>query len=262
MVQLAVVGWPVAHSLSPAMHQAALQTIGLGWDYQAFAVAPADLPEWIATAAERGYVGINLTQPHKVAALTLCSPDLVAAEVGAVNTLRFRPNGHVAGFNTDVYGFEMALRELALSPRRAALLGAGGAARAVARALVLRGCEVTLVSRSQRRAQPELHHIPWSPSALAALLVSVDLLVDATSRGRNANLPPIDLSPLAPTAAVVDLTVRPTTPLITAARTRGLVAATGEIMLLHQGAQAFELWTGRTAPLEVMRAALASALFK
>jgi shikimate dehydrogenase len=294
---LGVIGWPVAHSHSPAMQNAALAALGLDWVYGAFPVAPEALAQAVAGACALGFVGLNVTVPHKVAALRLCRPDALAERVGAVNTLVFptEPGGETRGLNTDVHGFRRLIAEAGLfaeggtrghgRPLRAAILGAGGAARAVAVALGDEGVETHVVRRGAGRIELpglELEHHDFAAAALAALLPTVDLLVDTTPRGLGprpdnegaaGHLP--DLAP-APASAltspeqevrllprhalVVDLVVRRETPLVAAARTRGLRACTGAAMLLHQGAAALEAWTGRAAPLAVMRAALGRSI--
>ncbi len=261
---LGVIGGPDLRSLSPAMQGAALAALGLDLAYGAFAVPPERLAAAVAGAAALGFVGLNVTMPHKEAALALCRPDEQAVRVGAVNTLCFGDGGMPRGLNTDVHGFRMLLAEVGASARgaRVALLGAGGAARAVALALVDDGAEVIVVSRSRSLALAGrvLPQVAFHDQALRALLPTVDLLVDATPRGLDDAAPRIDLAPLPDHAAVVDLVVRRSTPLVDDARARGLRAAPGTAMLLHQGAQALEAWIGRAAPVAVMRAALDAAL--
>ncbi|MSP60759.1 MAG: shikimate dehydrogenase [Myxococcales bacterium] len=264
--RLGVIGWPIAHSLSPAMHGAALAALGLDWEYLALAVPPEQLAEALRTATDEGTLGWNVTIPHKEAALALCRPDEQAARVGAVNTLCFDGSGPPRGLNTDLHGFRMLLAETGVVAEgaRVALLGAGGAARAVAIALLDLGAAPTVVTRSPRRMRlpglPDLPHLPWDPDALAALLQAVDLLVDATPRGLDPGAPALDLAPLPDHATVIDLVVRRTTPLTDAAHARGLRAATGTAMLLHQGARSLEAWTARPAPLDAMRRALDAAM--
>lgn len=264
---LGVIGWPVGHSLSPAMQEAGFAALGLDWRYGAFAVPPAGLAAAVAGAGALGFVGLNVTVPHKEAVLRHCAPDETAARLGAVNTLVYGPDplAPPRGHNTDLHGFRMLLVEAGVDARgrRAIVLGAGGAARAAVWALLEEGAEVTVVTRSARTLRfddgPLVEHVPWDGALLARLLGGADLLVDATGRGLDPAAAPLDLGPLPPHAAVVDLVVRET-PLITTARARGLRAAAGEAMLLHQGAAALALWSGRAAPVEVMRAALAAAL--
>lgn len=258
-----IIGWPVAQSRSPAMQGAAFAAADLDAQYVPFAVHPDRLTEALVGAQALGVRGLNVTVPHKERALRLCRPDALAARVGAVNTLRFdAPDAPPVGYNTDVYGVERWLDEEGGAPGpRAVLLGAGGAARAVALALRSRGFELRVCNRSARDLVIDGTPLNVEPlDQLPSLLASCDLLIDATPRGLDRQSPPIDLSPLPPHALVLDCTVAPSTPLCDAARGRGLRAATGVAMLLHQGAAAFEHWTGRSAPLDVMRRTLLHTL--
>lgn len=255
-----LIGWPVEHSRSPEMHNAAFLALQLDYVYLAFAVAPNHLRSAIVGAQVLGLRGLNVTVPHKVDALALCQPDELSAKVGAVNTLTFEGD-RCLGSNTDVHGFSALLGELALRPRRVLVLGQGGAARAVATALFDRVDQLTLVARRPARlmlGNQTVEVLPWQPPLLADRLATCDLLVDATSRGLHNDPETIDLERLSSSAVVIDLTARTHTPLTAAARQRGLAAHTGSLMLLHQGARAFELWTGRPAPLAVMRETLES----
>lgn len=267
---LGVIGWPVAHSLSPPMQEAGLRALGLDWRYGAFPVRSERLGEAVRGAAALGFVGLNVTVPHKEAAVALCEPDEEARALGAVNTLVFdatggpgatRPRGH----NTDLHGFRMLLAEAGVAARgkRALVLGAGGAARAVVRVLLDEGADVQVATRSGRRLRlahaPELEHLDWSGPLSKEILGACELLVDATPRGLDPTSA-FDLGALPRHATVLDLVVRPTTPLVATARARGLRAETGAAMLLHQGARSLSLWTGRPAPIAEMRAALDAAL--
>lgn len=257
-----VIGWPIAHSRSPAMQNAALRALGVEGTYLAFAVRPEALEAAVRGAQALGFRGLNVTIPHKEAALALCRPDPLALQVGAVNTLVFEADG-VHGLNTDVHGFRMLLAETGVRPGgRVVLLGAGGAARAVVVALRSAGFfDLTVVTRSGRPldvAGVRCAGEPWE--ALPQLLYGCDLLVDATPRGLDPHAPPIDLSPLPEGAAVIDLVVKRETALVQAASARGLKAQAGAPMLLHQGAAALERWLGRPAPIDEMRAALEASL--
>jgi shikimate dehydrogenase len=243
---LGVIGWPIAHSRSPAMQNAALQHNSLPFVYVPFAVRPEDLRAAIEGARALGVRGLNVTIPHKEAALALCRPDELAQEVGAVNTLIF--DDEIRGANTDVHGFRMLMEEAGVVKcDRTVILGAGGAAKAVKAVLP----HAVMVAR---RPRPGVQ--PWEK--LAELAADADLIVDATPRGLSDDA--VELPPTG--AAVLDLVVRPgdETPLTRLAKSRGLKAAAGAAMLLHQGAAAFELWTGTPAPVEVMRKALDAAL--
>ena len=257
-----VIGAPVAHSRSPAMHNAALAALDLDWAYGAFLVDKHDLAAAIAGARALGFVGLNVTVPHKIEALAWCVPDAVARRTGAVNTLVFT-SGLTNGHNTDVYGFRKLLVEAGEEARgkRALVLGAGGAARAVVIALRDLGAHVTVAARSRSLGLGSDEEPPHIDLASARdHLADVNLLIDATPRGLADEPVPEDPALLAPDALVVDLVVRRETPLVAAARRAGVRAVTGTAMLLHQGAAALALWTGREPPLDVMRAALDASL--
>lgn len=270
---LGLLGWPVAHSHSPALQQAGIAALGLDWVYGAFAVPPAALTAAIAGARALGFVGVNLTAPHKIEALRCCRADDLARRVGAVNTIvcdAVADDGLPRGLNTDVYGFTKLLEENAIevAGRLVVLLGGGGAARAAAVALVdLRAEVVSLTRRGTGLGLgggAEPHAVSWSGEALARHLPEAALLVDATSRPRHApqtaEVVAREVALLSPRAAVVDLAVYQSTTLVEQARRRGLIAAAGEAMLLHQGARALEAWSGRAAPVEEMRRALRLSL--
>lgn len=263
MVKLAIIGWPIGHSKSPPMQTAALAALGLEGEYTAHAVAPDELALFIEHAPQKGFRGVNVTIPHKEAALKLCAPDELATRVGAVNTLVFDGGGPPKGYNTDVHGFlEMAREMGAPLEGTVVMLGAGGGARAVAHAIHGRG-KLAIVARTPRDFRVDgvaMTVTPWNDEVLAKLLPRADVLVDATPRGLDASAPAIDLSPLPAHAVVLDLVVARDTALTAAAKARGLKAAAGGAMLVHQGARALELWTGKQAPIDVMRKALDAAL--
>jgi shikimate dehydrogenase len=260
----AVLGWPVAHSASPALHNAAFRALAIDAVFVALPVEPPALPAAVRGLVALGMLGASVTIPHKQAVLALCDDiDGGAERVGAVNCLVL-DGGRVIGHNTDAPGFTDALRgELGIDGRgaRALLLGAGGAARAVAVALADAGADVDVVARSPV-AWCEAR--PWTAESLAALLPACDLLVDCTpvGLGRDAALPaPLPIERLPDTAACCALSYgAPGSPLLAAARARGLATMDGAAMLVHQGAHAFTLWTGRPAPLAVMRAAFADVV--
>jgi shikimate dehydrogenase len=260
VLQLGVIGHPIAHSRSPAMHNAALRALGLDGEYNAFDVAPKGLAAFVARAQRRGMRGLNVTIPHKEAALKLCVPNELALRVGAVNTLSFA-DGQALGSNTDVHGFVKLLESVKAPDKgRVIVLGAGGAARAIVTALADRS-QLLVATRNGRALDAGGASIPgllWADLPVA--LRETALLIDCTPRGLDAHAPPLDLAPLPSEAIVLDLVVAKETRLTRDARARGLTAATGVEMLLHQGAQALELWTGREAPLDVMRDALLAAL--
>lgn len=272
-------GYPVGHSFSPAMHNAALREMGINWVYVAFAVQPAHLPAAVAAVRALDMPGVNVTVPHKEAVLHLVDELSDAARLsGAVNTIIHR-HGKLYGDNTDGRGFLRAVAEAGFDPRgkTVVIIGAGGAARAVGTALTRAGAgRVALFNRTPERAQAlgdlldslgaRVYICPWqelvSPSVeVAALFREAALVVQTTSLGMH---PATDTSvPLAPALLhegqlVCDLVYNPPlTRFLAQARAAGARILNGLGMLLHQGALALEAWTGRPAPVEVMRAALA-----
>lgn len=256
----AVIGWPVDHSRSPALHNAAFAALGIDAVLVALPVSPAQLPAALRGMAALGFLGASVTVPHKQACLALCDRlDDAAEAAGAVNCLLFAGDALV-GHNTDAGGFVDALQsELGREARgsRALLLGSGGAARAVAHGLHAAGAaEVVVVARS---APTWCAARSWSE--LDELAAACDILVDCTSAVLSGgDYPaPLPLDRLPGGAAVVSLMYGRRLPLLEAARARGLPAMDGAAMLVHQGARAFTLWTGRPAPLEAMRAAMDAA---
>jgi len=265
----AVIGSPVRHSLSPAMHNAAFRELGLNWVYLAFEVAPGSVDVAFDGIRALGIGGLSVTIPHKAAALAAVDDATAAASaIGAVNTVVRRDDGSLLGDNTDGAGFLASLAEEGFDPngRACAVLGAGGAARAVVHALAGAGAaEVTVVNRTASRAESaaELAGAVGRVGA-AADVGRVDLVVNATPIGLAGADPgglPIDPRLLGPGRLVVDLVPNPAvTLLMREALDRGARVAGGLGMLVHQGALAFELWTGRPAPVKVMRAAAVQAL--
>lgn len=280
---LAVLGHPVGHSLSPAMHNAVLRHWAASdgrwanWRYEKIDVPPGRLPEALARLHDLRYAGLNLTIPHKVEAVPLvCEIDPQAARLGAVNTLLWKPHGW-AGANTDGYGLSRAVETELGRPLQGAVivqLGAGGAARAVAAQCLLSGCaELWIGNRDQDRLN-ELLAILMTPGAPAIPLRGFDLrdppadlprralLINVTSLGlRPDDPPPIDPDLFEDGSAVYDSTYgRHQSRLLRAALARGWPAANGLSMLVWQGARSLELWTGRTPPADLMRAAAEEAL--
>jgi shikimate dehydrogenase len=251
-----VVGWPIAHSRSPIIHGYWLRLLGIRGQYDRVAVPPGEFASFAESVGKAGLVGANVTIPHKEAAFAACDRLTVnAAELGAVNTL-WREAGLLHGDNTDVEGFLANLDEQApawrATTRCALVLGAGGAARAVVQALLSCGVErVVLANRTADRAERlasgfgrATGTVAWS--ALPRALREADLLVNTTALGMVGQPPlEIDLDGLRPGAIVADLVYTPLdTPLLVAARARGLAAVEGLGMLLHQAAPGFERWFG------------------
>jgi shikimate dehydrogenase len=251
-----VIGWPVRHSRSPLIHGHWLKTLGITGEYVAVPVEPDRIDAFLAAFPSSGFVGGNVTVPHKEAAFrAVAATDEAATAIGAVNTL-WLERGRLVGGNTDAYGFLANLDEAvpgwAANAETAVVLGAGGAARAVVWALLDRGfAKVVLVNRSMDRAVAlrEVFGSTVRPAGWGELphwLGRADLLVNTTSLGM-AGQPPleVDLSGLRNSAVVTDLVYVPLeTPLLRAARQGGLAAVDGLGMLLHQAVPGFERWFG------------------
>jgi shikimate dehydrogenase len=283
----AVYGHPVIHSASPAMQNAGIAALGLDWRYVAFDVHPENLRAAIAGAKAMRFVGINLTVPHKMLALEMMDIlDDSARAWGAVNTVlmegchadgNWRPLRDLSeapkqirchGFNTDADAITRALREdlgIQLQGARVVVLGAGGAGRTAALKLASENvAELFLVNRTQEKAAEVVSEIkqrhPGVKVALSYPAGNADLILNATSLGLKPGDPlPLDEQqfPLTHAGAVYDMIYRPAeTPLLKKARAAGCRTANGLGMLLYQGARALEIWSGQTAPVEIMRQAL------
>lgn len=274
----AVLGHPVEHSLSPLMHNAAFRELGMAAVYLAFDVRPENLDAAVRGAAAMGFGGLNLTVPLKEAALgVLDELDESARTLGAVNTVEISTGGLLRGHNTDGEGFLAAFREaFGFGPkgRRIFVLGTGGAGRAVALSCAAAGAhEMFLCDADKERAVRVAAEINDHKQETVVSVVmreqaedaarEADIVIQATPVG----LRPEDESPLSGGAfregqAVFDLVYTyPETAFMRKARSRGAEAVNGLGMLLHQGARAFAIWTGRDAPVDVMRAELEAAVY-
>ena len=289
----AVYGQPIRHSASPAMHNAGLAHLGLDWRYLAFEVRPVDLCQAVAGALTMRFIGLNLTVPHKVLAMDMVDAlDDSARTWGAVNTICFKaqnrdglwqslgefpetPVGPVRshGFNTDADAITRSLREdvgLELAGARVLVLGAGGAGRTAALKLASDGAKrLWLVNRTEGKAAALALEIKERFEGVEVTTgfprEDVDLVLNATSLG----LRPDDALPLEESQfslrrsqAVYDMIYRPAeTPLLRAGKAAGCRTANGLGMLLYQGARALEIWTGRPAPVAVMRRALEQNIY-
>lgn len=250
-----VMGWPVKQSRSPIIHNYWLKQHGLKGAYRREAIAPEDFEDFVTHLGARGYVGGNVTMPHKDMALKLSEPDARATAVGAANTL-WLDRGKLRSTNTDVEGFIRALDEAApgwdKGLRKAVVMGAGGAAGAVVYGLVERGIpEIQVVNRTLAKAEalrerfgPSVKPLPWSK--LREALAGAGLLANSTSLGMEGHGDyTLDLSAMAEKAVVADVVYVPLeTSLLKAARARGLRTSDGLGMLLHQAGRGFELWFG------------------
>ncbi len=250
-----LIGWPAAHSRSPLIHHYWLRTLGIEGGYVIEAVPPDDLRDFVLRLSLRGFVGANVTIPHKESVLTLSTPDERARAIGAANTLWFA-DGELRSTNTDVEGFINNLDASAPGwdqAEEALVLGAGGSAHAVVFGLIERGIKrVHLVNRTLSRAETlarkydaSVRAAGWS--SIAELLPRAALLVNTTSLGMHGQGPlEIDLGRLPNRAVVADLVYVPLeTPLLKAAKASGLRTADGLGMLLHQAVRGFELWFGQ-----------------
>ena len=250
-----LIGWPAAHSRSPLIHHYWLRMLDIEGGYTIEAVPPEGFAEFVQHLSRHGFVGANVTIPHKERALELSQPDPRARAVGAANTLWYA-GGELRSTNTDIEGFINNLDACAPgwdAASDALVLGAGGSARAVVFGLIERGIKrVHLANRTIERARvladqfgAHVHPVPWD--AIDALLPRTGLLVNTTSLGMHGQPAlELDVVRLPPHAIVADLVYVPLeTPLLAAARARGLKTADGLGMLLHQAVRGFELWFGR-----------------
>jgi shikimate dehydrogenase len=272
MADLYLIGDPVAHSLSPAMQNAAFAALGLPHRYHLMPVGAEDLPSAVQRIRGKGVLGANVTIPHKERIPRLLDGvEETARRIGAVNTL-FKRGSELRGDNTDAPGLGDALREMDVDVRdaRVLLLGAGGAARACAYELVGARAHVVVANRTEDRARGLIDAVRATVPAdlgrerrsLAAVswpvrsLDGYEVVVNATSLGLHGE-DALDGVELRRDLAVVDVVATAEeTPLIRRAKASGCVAVDGLLILLHQGARAFRLWTGRDAPVAAMRAAL------
>jgi shikimate dehydrogenase len=265
--RVGVIGWPVEHSLSPVMHNAAFAALGMtNWHYERIPIPPDIVRLSIRELRDHGYIGINVTVPHKQEALYACKPDPIAQRVGAVNTIDFRTN---VGTNTDVEGLlrDLQANDVPIAGQTIVVLGAGGAARAAVYGLSREGAAVIVVNRTPERAQAMVKDLLIPARVMTAAEAAAEnptLIVNATSAGM---VPDVEVSPwpadvpLPRGVIVYDMVYRPAvTRLMQQAAAAGGRAINGLGMLVRQGAAAFELWTGQNAPIDVMFAAARAAL--
>ena len=265
-IKAGVIGWPVGHSLSPLVHGFWLEQLGIGGTYERIAVEPENLERELRALGQNGFAGVNITVPHKEAALAIVDDaDDMAKKIGAVNTIVVGSDKKLFGLNTDAFGFIQNLREgvpgVNLNGISAAVLGAGGASRAVVAALLAAGVgEVRITNRSMERAENlaidlashwageldgEIAIVPWEHRARA--LDGAGLLVNATTLGMRGNAElEISLDALSTDAVVNDIVYSPLeTKLLLGARQRGNPVVDGIGMLLHQARPGFHLWFGQ-----------------
>lgn len=274
-IRLGIFGWPVAHSKSPQMHESAARALGIELQYERFEVTPDDLAESIRRKHEAAIDGYNLTVPHKEAVMTLIDEVTPAAQaIGAVNTV-VRADGRYVGHNTDAPGLVRSLEEagVRVGGARVVVLGAGGAARAAVVGLSNAGADaITVLSRRPEQSEAlssslgprvECNLAAASLDEAGSWFETATLLVQATSATLESNPGALEFAASLPfdalpaEAAVIDMVYKPRkTSVLARAEDRGLTIVDGLGMLLHQGAIAFEMWTGLAPPLDVMRSAL------
>lgn len=274
MQRVGVIGFPLTHTLSPAMHNAAFQVLGMtDWLYDAMEIPP-DIPRHAVEEPRRhGYIGLNITIPFKETSMRYCVPDEKARAIGAVNTIDFRND---VGTNTDVDGLigDLQAHNVTLEGQQVMVLGAGGAARAAIYGLWQQGAKVLVVNRTMERAQELLSQLTFSAGITNAQAVTLDeavergasLIVNCTPVGMYPNedaTPWIDGLPIAHGVTLYDTIYRPSqTRFMREVEAVGGQAINGLGMLVRQGAKAFEIWTGREAPIEIMMQACLSELAK
>jgi shikimate dehydrogenase len=268
---IAIIGDPIEHSLSPAMHNAAFEALDLDYAYMALKVPPRALDGAIATARVLKMAGMNVTHPHKIKILSLLDKlDKSAKLVGAVNTVK-NDRGKLIGYNTDGAGAVRALEIEAgeLACRRVLLLGAGGAARAIAFSLVNKGAELNIANRTTSRAKEltadirkslgtNVGLINFNRKELAETIKNTDIIINATTIGMhpNVNRTLLTADLIHKGLIVNDIVYEPLqTRLLTEAKKAGARTVTGLGMLIQQAALSFEIWMGRRAPIKVMTAA-------
>jgi len=272
--RVVLIGHPVAHSLSGAMQQAAFDSLGIDARYELWDRTPIELADAVGELRSDDFLGANVTIPHKERVLPMTDRQTEDAHAtGAVNTIT-REGKRLIGHNTDVPGFRVALDRLVgkqKMPRQAVVLGAGGGARAIVYGLITEGFQrIVIFNRHLHRAEGmvkhfgrtashmELRAMPWHDSIIESELAKTKLLVNATSIGLTSDESPILPEALHDELLVLDL-IYARTKLLRDAAAAGCTVADGELMLLHQGAAAFTLWTGQPAPLELMQQKLAEA---
>lgn len=265
-----VIGDPVEHSLSPPMQRAALQALGIDADYSRFRVREGDVTEALKGARSLGVSGLNVTVPHKqrVAELPIVVNDETADRIGAVNTVDM---DRMKGYNTDAAGARRAVEEagVTIEDSRVVVVGAGGAGRAVAYEFGGDAARIDIANRTASRAADladELSEEGFEAEGhaleeLDSLVPSADLVVNTTSVGMNEDVSPVPKNLLHGDQVVFDVVYTPLeTRLLREARSVGARTVDGASMLVHQGAEAFEIWTGREAPVEEMLSALKGEL--
>jgi shikimate dehydrogenase len=271
-----VIGDPISHTLSPVMQNTAFREVGLNYVYLPFNVTKNNLGKAVEGFRALNVAGVNVTIPHKVAVMPLLDEvDSLAQHIGAVNTIVNR-DGILKGYNTDALGFFQVLqdRKITVSKKKVVVLGAGGAARAIVFILADKGAELTVLNRSLSAAEDVSQRVfqifrqevktgELSQSDLRPALDDADLLVNTTSLGMSPQEgeTPVPVRLLKKGLVVFDIIYNPTrTRLMKEAEKKGAVVIGGLDMLVRQGAASFELWTGKKAPVDIMKKAVCEVL--
>ena len=265
-----VLGDPVSHSLSPVMHNAAFRALAMDCEYHAFRVSPLSLHDAIHGAYALGFGGLNLTIPLKEKAIRIVRPSELAKEIGAVNTVDFKDG--IVGYNTDGLGAKMALAGcgIEVKGKNILLLGAGGAARAIAFQLAKDGACVTIANRTVGRAEALARDVSnvgraeaCGLEALKYQLQGCDILINSTSVGMSPKISETAVTSdmMHSSLVVFDIVYNPVnTRLLQEAKRAGARTIDGGMMRVYQGAEAFRLWTGRSPPVDVMEKAVRERL--
>lgn len=274
--KVGIIGWPIEHSLSPVMHNAAFAALGLDWHYEAMAIPPDIVQYGLKEPMRHNFIGINVTIPFKQEVMRMVTPDEIARAVGAVNTIDFRDS---TGTNTDVAGLieDLQAHDMRLQASNVLVLGAGGAARAAVYGLATEGAHVTVVNRTLEKAKVMVADLSISAGGTVMSQVSVktldeaaempvDLIVNCTPVGMWPNThasPWVEGVPFPQGVTVYDMIYRPAqTQLMQLAEANGGRSIGGLGMLVRQGAHAFKKWTGVDPPIDVMFAAVREELAK
>ena len=274
--KVGLLGWPLGHSLSPAMHNAAFAVSGLDYVYLPLPTPPELLPQAVAGFKALGFVGVNVTIPHKIAIMDyLDEIDSSAKLVGAVNTIIIKED-RLIGYNTDAGGYIRSLEQagITVAGKSAVILGAGGAARAVVAGFVGANiASITIGARDKSKADGiaqlfsgsiPVNGVAWDSNEFATALAKANIVVNATPLGMYPAIvsqPPVLWDILPQSAVISDLVYNPlVTSFMDEGIRRGHTVVGGESMLFEQGAMAFELWTGCKAPTQIMRQALLAGL--
>jgi shikimate dehydrogenase len=259
-----ILGDPIEHSLSPAMQNAAFLALGLDACYHAFRVSKDQLSDAIFGAEAMGFGGLNLTVPHKEKALEIVKPDELAEAIGAVNTISFSHG--ILGYNTDGAGALLALEKagIGINGSKVLIIGAGGAAKAIAYTLAENGAEIVIANRNIGRAIELADHVDgeaYGLDSLERLARFADVIINATSIGMREDDPKLlDARMMHEGQVVFDVVYNRPTELLKDAACAHAMAIDGVMMLVYQGAKAFEIWTGRRAPVAVMERAVRDGL--